>query len=95
MENSNNTGKLIGALILGTAIGGALGILFAPAKGSVTRKRIAGKSDDFTDAIKEKFNDLLEEIKKEAETVKSKTHEFMNDHQHMKDGKAHKEEKLK
>lgn len=95
MENSNNTGKLIGALLLGTVIGGALGILFAPAKGSVTRKRIAGKSDDLTEAMKEKFNDFLEEIKKEAETVKNKTHEFMSDHEFIKDGKAHKAEKLK
>lgn len=94
MENSNNTGKLIGTLVLGAAIGAALGILFAPAKGSETRKKITGKSDDLTDAMKEKFNDFLEDIKKEATVAKGKTQEFMNDHEFMKDGKANKSEKF-
>lgn len=65
MENSNNTGKIIGALLIGVVIGGALGILFAPAKGSETRKKIAGASEDYSDAIKEKFQTFLEEAKKE------------------------------
>jgi hypothetical protein len=30
MGNAGNTGKVIGAIFLGAAIGGALGILFAP-----------------------------------------------------------------
>ena len=77
MENSNNTGKLIGALLLGAAIGGALGILFAPDKGSETRKKLSAKGDGLTDAVKEKLNDFLEEVKKEVETVKDKTNEFM------------------
>jgi gas vesicle protein len=70
MEHSNNTGKLIGTLLVGAVIGGVLGILFAPDKGSETRKKISGKSDDLTDAIKEKFNEFLEEVKKEVEIVK-------------------------
>jgi len=73
MEHSNNTGKMIGALLLGAAIGGALGILFAPDKGSETRKKIAGKTNDLTDSLKEKFNSLLEEAKKEIEAAKEKT----------------------
>ena len=77
MERSNNTGKLIGALIVGAAIGGALGILFAPHKGSETRRRILAQGEDLTDGMKEKFNDFLEEIKKEVETVKEKASEFM------------------
>ena len=80
MENSNNTGKLIGALLIGAAVGGVLGILFAPDKGSETRKKIAGKSEDITDALKEKFNDFIAEMKKEAESVKEKAHEFAENH---------------
>ena len=70
MEHSNNTGKMIGVLLIGAAIGGALGILFAPDKGRETRKKICAKGDDLTDAMKEKFNDFLEEVKKEAEALK-------------------------
>lgn len=77
MENSNSSTKLIGALLLGAAVGGALGILFAPDKGSETRKKLLAKGDDLTDAMKEKFNELLEGIKNEAETGKDKANEFI------------------
>jgi len=37
-------GKLVGGVIAGLATGAVLGLLFAPAKGSATRRRILGKS---------------------------------------------------
>jgi gas vesicle protein len=79
MEHSNNTGKIVGALVLGAAVGSILGILFPPDKGSETRKKIAGKSDELTDSLKEKFNDFLEKVKEEAESVKDKARDFMKD----------------
>jgi gas vesicle protein len=76
MENSNNAGKVIGALLAGAVIGGVLGMLFAPAKGSDTRRKIAGKTNDLTDSLKGKFNDLLEEAKREIEAAKEKADEL-------------------
>ncbi len=79
MESSNNPRKIIGALLLGAAVGGALGILFAPDKGSRTRKKIRDKGDDLSDTMQEKLNDFFEEVKKEIETVKEKANDFMKD----------------
>jgi len=77
MGNSNNSGKLIGALVLGAAIGGILGILFAPDKGSETRKKISSKGHDLSDAMKTKVDELLEEFKKDAETIEDKANDFI------------------
>ncbi|MDQ3190876.1 MAG: YtxH domain-containing protein [Bacteroidota bacterium] len=77
MKNSNKNAKLFGALLLGAAIGGALGIIFAPDKGSETLKKLAEKGDDLADTIKEQFNELLEDVKKEVKSVKEKTNEFV------------------
>jgi gas vesicle protein len=85
METSNNMGKIIGALLLGAAVGGTLGILFAPDKGSKTRKNILSQGNELTDVIKDKFDDFLDGVKKEIETAKEKATDFM------KDGAAKKE----
>lgn len=73
MKDSKNTGIIIGSLIVGVAIGGLLGILFAPDKGSETRKKLAGKKDDLGKEMKEKLNAFLGEAKKEFDAEKVNT----------------------
>lgn len=73
MENSNNTGKIIGALLAGVAIGGVLGILFAPDKGSETRKKILAKGEDLKDLVQEKITGLMSQMNQEQLTEKEKT----------------------
>lgn len=73
MENSG-TIKVVGALVLGAAIGAGLGILFAPHKGSKTRKRILAKGNDMSDAIKDKVETFMEDMTGEVDRLKSSLH---------------------
>ena len=69
---------VLGALA-GLAIGATAGILFAPKKGSTTRKQIMDKGDDYLDELTsrfDKFSDPLTEIfdstEKDAEGLAGK-----------------------
>lgn len=46
----------------GIAAGAIAGILLAPNKGSKTRKKIVSKGNHYADDLKEKFEDLYENV---------------------------------
>ncbi len=77
MTHTDNTFKIAGALLIGAAIGGALGILLAPQKGSKTRKYLSGKSNGLTDEMNDKVQEFTEKFNKEAESMKEKANHFM------------------
>jgi gas vesicle protein len=60
---------VIGALA-GVAVGALLGVLFAPDKGTETRKKIATKSKESADALKDKFNEFVDNITEQFQKVK-------------------------
>ena len=64
------SGKVLLGLLAGVAIGATLGILFAPDKGSATRKKISKKSDAYADELEKKFNEFIESITEKYEEVK-------------------------
>ena len=49
-------------VIVGAAVGAALGILFAPDKGSVTRRNISKKGDYYVESVKNNFNKFLDSV---------------------------------
>lgn len=76
----NNTAKVLLGLVAGVAIGGALGILLAPDKGSETRRKIVEKGSDLGDSIagfgekvRDKFNDVVENMKEGFNSTKNST----------------------
>lgn len=65
-----SAGKIVAAVLAGVAVGAALGILFAPEKGSEVRRRIAKKGKDYADELGEKANEFIDGITEKYETVK-------------------------
>jgi len=76
----NTSGKILAAVAAGIAAGAVLGILFAPDKGTETRRKISEQGKKIADGVKmkfnkgkEKFNDLKEGIEQK---MNEKTEEF-------------------
>jgi len=68
-EHNSATGKVLMALLVGTALGAAIGVLFAPDKGSETRDRIASGARDAASDLKKKMKDEAVNIRNKAEAM--------------------------
>lgn len=64
------TNKAILGILAGVAVGSALGVLFAPDKGEKTRKKIADKTQDAKDKLKESFDDFIETASEKYTSIK-------------------------
>lgn len=73
----NNAGKIAIAVAAGAVIGGVLGVLFAPDKGTDTRKKIADGVKKIPETVKEKFNGLRVNLKDKADSVKERAEELV------------------
>ncbi len=87
-----SSGKVLLGVLAGVAAGALLGILFAPDKGTVTRKKILKKGEDYAESVKEKFNEFLDGITEKFEEVKSDVSVFA-EQKNAKSGPAKKDVK--
>lgn len=72
-----NTGKAVLAVLGGVAAGALIGVLFAPDKGTKTRKKILNKGKNYIDDLKGKFEDLSEDVTKKYENLVSSAKEVV------------------
>lgn len=66
---TNNT---ILGLVAGLAVGATLGVLLAPDKGSKTRKKIASKTKETKDKLKEGLDEFIDTVSEKYDALKHK-----------------------
>ena len=85
MKTSNTILGIVGA----AAAGALLGVLFAPDKGSNTRKKIKDKSRDYGDNLKHKFDGVVHTITSNGKDIieegKAKFNQVKDDFNTVKD----------
>ncbi len=72
----NNTGKIVLGALAGVATGAILGVLFAPDKGSKTRRKLYKEGTNVMDDAKDKYEELLESLTDKFEEAKEKIHQM-------------------
>ncbi|AXP79620.1 YtxH-like protein [Mariniflexile rhizosphaerae] len=72
------TSKAVIGVLSGVAVGAALGVLFAPDKGSETRNKIAKKSKDIKDKAVSGLKDVADSVSNTYHSVVSKGEELVN-----------------
>lgn len=68
-------GNTFWGFITGLAVGAALGVLFAPAKGSETRQKISDKGNEIADSLKKKFDEFIDGLADQSTKVNDGTTE--------------------
>jgi gas vesicle protein len=71
-----SSGKVLLGVLAGVAAGALIGILFAPDKGTETRKKIVRKSEDYVDEVKDKFNGLVDDMIRKMDKAQAKANKM-------------------
>ena len=70
--------KILSGVLIGAAAGAIIGVLFAPDRGSETRRKISQKGNDLTDALKNKFNDFVDSVSEKFQGAREKASEMVD-----------------
>jgi len=68
--------KSLKVALAALAAGALAGVLFAPAKGSVTRRRITQHANTYADEIRNSFEELSETVSQTLDAVKGEVSTF-------------------
>jgi hypothetical protein len=60
---SDMTLSMLGAFALGTLVGGAMGLLFAPKTGEEMRRQLGERLDDASHRVKDRLDDATHRVK--------------------------------
>ena len=74
-----SSGKVLASVLAGAAAGAILGILFAPDKGTETRRKIAEKGAGLADSVKNKVSEYSDVIAEKYDSVQEKITGAVND----------------
>jgi gas vesicle protein len=76
-NNQNNSMNLAGTFLVGAAVGGILGVLFAPKKGSETRQQIADSGNNLASSMRNQYDNIVDTVSEEFESAKSKANDVL------------------
>jgi gas vesicle protein len=70
------TGKAILGILIASAAGALLGMLYAPHKGADARKKISETGKEYADSMKKKFDETLDGITEKFNKAKDEVSDF-------------------
>lgn len=77
-----SSGKVVLGLLAGIAAGAVAGLLFAPAKGKDTRKKITKKGKNYEKKLKKKFSKNIDMASKKFDKIKTEVTDFAQKNMH-------------
>lgn len=87
------TSRVVLGVLAGAAVGALIGVLFAPDKGSNTRKKIMQKGEDFVDDVKDRVDKVKDRVSRTvdrfAEAIHSDEPEDIIGNKHQRHSRMH------